>query len=145
MHTCIGGSNGYKGQEALDVRPGTAYIFSFWVKGNFPQCVVSIQGWKKDDYSPKGRISVRPQLFKDGKPVTTITPADKWEQYTGEFTTEADMTKAAVKVGSTAFADDKPAFLYIDDAAVKEKENSGGCILSSGFENRFRPEPGTIE
>ncbi len=118
LYICIGGGDGYKGSKVLKVKPNTTYRFSFWVKGDFPECEVKLQGWKIDDKSAKGRVFSDVKLFKDDKPVKNIKPTNKWSHYSGEFTTLPDMDGAIIKVGTSNFPDDQPKYLFIDDALV---------------------------
>ena len=139
----IGGSNGYKGDKALPVKPNTTYEFSFWVKGDFPNTSVSVQGWRTGDLSAKGRHALQAKLLKDGKAVAgnQFRPTQEWASYTGTFRTGGSTDRLCIFVAAAKFENDEPRRLYVDDAVIaiapKTEEVVAADALDAAYE-KFR-------
>ncbi len=120
----IGESNGYTGEHAIPAKPDATYKFSFWLKGNISLLSIMVVGWNR-----KGkRVSIPVyQMRRNGMGIrkrrgVIINPnPEKWENFSGEFTTPKDITTMAIRINFKNPVLLQPGqTIYADDAVVKQ-------------------------
>ena len=84
-------NDGYRAAGALPCQAGTAYVFSFWYKGDVASATVAATGWASAGADDKGRISI---------PIVAeaLRPGAEWRQCTGLLRIPESVTRFVVMV-----------------------------------------------
>jgi len=123
-----GKSNGYSGTEAYPIQPGTAYNYSFWIRGDVasvnPIAIVWNAGGTKSEIW-----------------LNSVAPTATWAQYSGTFTTKADTQKFVLifKIYGVSSSENLGA-IEVDDVSVSTADGMN-LIQNPGAEAPFSTAP----
>ena len=108
-----GCASGYDGRNAYATEPGTAYRFSFWLKGTVPWVYAQAVCWIGKKAASGDRRALR---IVPGR----IVPTDTWQRYEGFFVTRRKTTRVALKWHVAGFEDDgmRLGELLVDDVEL---------------------------
>jgi len=109
----VGKTDGDDGSQAIQVKPDTKYLYSFWIKGNAKEADVRVFTWPiGSDKSGKVRNAERPRNAK----IIYVSP--KWTRIAGTFDTSPITDRIALGICPTYDAPGQS--IFVDDVIICE-------------------------
>ncbi len=121
-----GKSDGYGGAEAYSISANTTYNYSFWIKGDLTETMVSVLTWNSEEGASGDRVYIG---------LGTLNPQPTWQKHEGTFTTQNDTRKFVLLFRAYGSSSEiNLRVLYIDDVYVG-LAGGGNLIQNPGAED----------